>query len=83
MAVCRQRLENEHKESRKLFGMGAAETMVDKKIANRMKERGMSWSRDGAFAMAALLMLRGNGQLFEWLDRHPENDVQNPTPKLR
>lgn len=48
-----------------------------------MKKRGMSWSRDGAAAMAALQMLRSNGQLFSWLDRHPENDVQNPVPQLQ
>ncbi|MGI6037893.1 MAG: hypothetical protein ACOYD6_06655, partial [Limnochordia bacterium] len=23
-----------------------------------------------------------NGQLFSWLDQHPENDVQNPLPQL-
>ena len=78
----RQRLGDEYKGIA-LFGMGAAETMVDKKIANRMKKRGMSWSRDGAAAMAALQMLRSNGQLFSWLDRHPENDVQNPVPQLQ
>ena len=77
----RQRLGDEYKGIG-LFGMGAAETMVDKKIANRMKKRGMSWSRDGAAAMAALQMLQSNGQLFSWLDQHPENDVQNPLPQL-
>jgi hypothetical protein len=63
--------------------MGAAETMVDKKVANRMKKRGMMWSRVGACAMASLLMLRSNGQLFQWPDQHPETDVLNPVPRLR
>lgn len=78
----RHRLGNEY-EGIRLHGMGAAETMVDKKVANRMKKRGMLWSRIGACAMASLLMLRSNDQLFQWLDRHPENDVLNPVPRLR
>jgi len=78
----RQRIGYEY-EGVRLYGMGIAETMVDKKLANRMKKRGMRWSKQGAFAMAALLMLRSNGQLFEWLDLHTEDDIQNPVKKLR
>lgn len=63
---------------KKLYGMGVAETMVDKKVANRMKKRGMAWSPAGAMAMSSLLMLRANGQLFLWLDEHIEDDMQNP-----
>ena len=33
--------------------------------------------------MASLLMLSSNDQLFQWLDRHPENDDLNPVPRLR
>ena len=78
----RNRLGNEY-EGIRLHGMGAAETMVDKKVANRMKKRGMLWSRIGACAMASLLMLRSNDQQFQWLYSHPENDVLNPVPRLR
>lgn len=43
----------------------------------------MRWSKEGAMAMAGLLMLRGNGQLFAWLDAHTEEDIQNPVKKWR
>ncbi len=70
----RQRIGYEYKGVR-LYGMGIAETMVDKKLANRMKKRGMRWSKRGAFAMACLLILRSNGQLFEWLELPTEDDT--------
>lgn len=35
----------EHIDKSQLYGMGAAETLIDKKVANRMKKRGMRWSR--------------------------------------
>ena len=57
--------------------MGVAETMVDKKLANRMKKRGMRWSREGARCMALLLMLRANGQLHQWLEETSHEDIQN------
>lgn len=82
LADYRCRIGQEHREIR-LHGMGVAETMVDKKIANRMKKRGMSWSRAGAYAMATLLMLRSNGQLFKWLDDNGIQDIVNPAKKLR
>ncbi len=41
-----------------LSGMGAIESYVDKVIARRMKNQGMSWSRKGAEAMARILMYR-------------------------
>jgi hypothetical protein len=63
--------------------MGVAETMVDKKITNSMKKRGMCWSRTGAAAMASLLMLRSNGELVTWLDEQGEDDILNPIKKLR
>jgi len=78
----RRRIGYEYKGIR-LYGMGIAETMVDKKVANRMKKRGMRWSKEGAMAMAGLLMLKGNGQIFTWLDAHTEEDIQNPVKKWR
>lgn len=66
-----------------LYGMGVAETTVDKKIANRMKKRGMSWSREGASAMATLLMLRSNKELFNFLDEARLKDIANPVKKIR
>jgi len=65
-----------------LYGMGVAETIVDKKIANRMKKRGMSWSRQGAIAMAALLMLKANGELEEWLEQKIPQEQANPLNKV-
>jgi len=70
-------------EGKELYGMGAIETIVDKKVANRMKKRGMSWSRKGALAMAALLMLKSNGELFTWLDCEIGPEIQNPLKILR
>ena len=58
--------------------MGVAETMVDKKLANRMKKRGMRWRREGACSMALLLMLRANCQLHQWLEETSNEDIQNP-----
>ena len=63
--------------------MGAAETLVDKKIANRMKKRGMRWSRVGAHAMAVLLMLKSNKQLFTWLDEAFLSVPKNPQKELK
>jgi len=34
-------------------------------------------------AIAGLLMLRGNCQLFTWLDAHTKEDIQNPVKKWR
>lgn len=62
----------------KLYGLGVAETVVDKKIANRMKKRGMAWSIEGAKAMAAFLVSRGNNRLHEALMRVYGPEVMNP-----
>ena len=40
---------------------------VDKLIADRMKKRGMSWSRRGADRMARLISLREMGKLDAWI----------------
>ncbi|WP_187296557.1 UPF0236 family transposase-like protein, partial [Neomoorella thermoacetica] len=65
-------------EGQKLYGMGVAETTVDKKIAIRMKKRGMSWSEAGATAMVALLMLKANGELAAWLEKKMPQVEKNP-----
>jgi len=50
-----------------LRGLGAMEGNVDKLIADRMKKRGMSWSRRGADRMARLISLREMGKLDAWI----------------
>src|SRR5690606_40972775 len=35
-------------------------------------------SREGAWCMALLLMLRANGQLHQWLEETSHEDIQNP-----
>ena len=59
-------------------GLGVAEPMEDKKLASRMKKRGMRWSREGARSKALLLMLRENGQLHQRLEETSNEDIQNP-----
>lgn len=46
-----------------LYGLGVAETTVDKKLATRMKKRGMSWTPEGIKVMSSLLILKANGEL--------------------
>jgi hypothetical protein len=48
-------------EGVELRGLGAIEGNVDKKIALRMKKRGMAWTRRGAANMLALLGLEASG----------------------
>ena len=50
-----------------LRGLGAIEGNVDKLIADRMKKRGMSWTRGGADRMARLISLREMGELNAWI----------------
>ncbi|AKX95079.1 ISLre2-like element ISMoth2 family transposase [Neomoorella thermoacetica] len=70
-------------EGQKLYGMGVAETTVDKKIAIRMKKRGMSWSEAGATAMVALLMLKANGELAAWLEKKMPQVEKNPAKVVK
>jgi hypothetical protein len=49
-----------------LRGLGAIEGNVDKLIADRMKRRGMSWTKQGANSMARLISLRERGDLNTW-----------------
>jgi len=51
-----------------LRGLGAIEGNVDKLIADRMKKRGMSWTRRGADRMARLISLKEMGELNAWIN---------------
>jgi len=64
----RYRLPEKLKQKKKLYGMGVVEGYVDKNIARRMKNQGMSWSKKGAEAMAKILMLKHNKKLKERLN---------------
>lgn len=64
-----------------LRGLGAIEGSVDKLIANRMKKRGMSWTRGGGNRMARLINLREMGQLHLWVNRRDKRDVSQSIPK--
>jgi len=46
-----------------LRGLGAIEGNIDKLIADRMKKRGMSWTRRGVNRMARLISVREQGDL--------------------
>lgn len=65
-----------------LRGLGAMESNVDKLIANRMKKRGMSWTKQGANRMARLINLKETGQLHLWVNQrakqHPTRHRQHP-----
>ena len=52
--------------------------MVYKKMAKRMKKREMRWSREDAWCMALLLMLRAIGQLHQWLEDTSHEDIKKP-----
>lgn len=80
----RTQLRDELPEGQIYRGLGAAEGSVDKYIANRMKKRGMSWTRAGADAMARLRSLRLNGALRSWLNHQfePIFEVEQPKENL-
>ncbi len=65
-----------------LRGLGTIESNVDKLVANRMKKRGMAWTRIGADRMARLLALQERGQLHFWVNhrgRHqPRHKPSSP-----
>jgi len=44
-------------------GLGTMESNGDKLIANRMKKRGLSWTKKGAMRMAKVIQLRANREL--------------------
>ncbi len=49
-----------------LRGLGGMEGNVDKLVANRMKKRGMSWTRRGARRMTRLLQMQHEGRIASW-----------------
>lgn len=59
----RHRINKDLKQEKELYGMGVIEGYVDKNIARRMKNQDMSWSKNGAEAMAKILMLKHNLKL--------------------
>ena len=77
----RHRIEMEQ-FSQELHGLGAIESYVDKNAARRMKNRGMSWVRQGAEAMIKILMLAHNGILKERLEDEFYH-IKNPVQKLK
>jgi hypothetical protein len=64
----RYRIPEGLRKEQELYGMGVAETYVDKNVARRMKNQGMSWSEKGAEAMVKILMLKHNQELQKRLD---------------
>jgi len=63
-----------------LRGLGAMESNVDKLIANRMKKRGMSWTKKGANRMARLLNIKEQGQLHLWANHRGKQQRARPEP---
>ena len=60
------RLRLDKNEVYGLRGLGAMESNVDKIAANRMKKRGMSWTKRGAGRMSRLLMMQLWGEVCNW-----------------
>lgn len=55
----RHRIKNATVDMR---GLGAIESNIDKVLANRMKKRGMAWSRSGAHHMAKVIQMIANNE---------------------
>jgi Uncharacterised protein family (UPF0236) len=66
------RLRLEDAQVAGLRGLGAMEGNVDKLAANRMKKRGMSWTRKGIRRMACLIRLQQSGEVCSWPTRRTE-----------
>ena len=49
-----------------LRGLGAMEGNIDKIAANRMKKRGMSWTKRGARRMSRLILMQLWGEVCSW-----------------
>jgi len=63
---------------------GAIEGNIDKFVARRMKNQGMSWSVKGARSLLYLRLLIYEGKLHEWLARPiPTPDIYIPIRKVR
>ena len=57
------------------------ESNGDKLVANRLKNRGMSWSIRGVERLAKVIHLRANGELAQHCQtRSQRADYQNPQP---
>lgn len=69
-------------DKKNLYGMGAIEGYVGKIIARRMKNQGMSWSRDGAEAMVKILMLSQHKNLRVRLS-DKKYTIENPVKKIK
>lgn len=52
-------------------GLGTMEANQDKLVCNRMKKRGLSWTRKGALRMAKVLQLKANGEIRPHCVRQP------------
>jgi Uncharacterised protein family (UPF0236) len=71
-------------EQRQRAGLWIASTRVEKfndwAVSGRCKHRGMSWSRTGVLALAALEAARRNGELDEWrrVRELPERPLPEP-----
>ena len=60
------RLQLDEGEVYGLRGLGAIEGNVDKIAANRMKKRGMSWTKRGARRMSRLILMQLWGEVYNW-----------------
>lgn len=73
LADYRRRLgDSDPPEADGLRGLGAIEGNVDKLAANRMKKRGMSWTRQGIRRMACLIRLQQSGEVCSWPTKRTE-----------
>jgi hypothetical protein len=74
------RLRLEDDEVYGLRGLGAMESNNDKIAANRMKKRGMSWTRRGARRMSRLILMQLWGEVCSWTT-YREQTVPAPLAK--
>ena len=73
LADYRLRLDKSQSES--LRGMGAMESNVDKMVANRMKKRGMGWTKAGARNMSRLILMSLWGEVYNWSDCYKKDKL--------
>jgi hypothetical protein len=66
-----------------LRGLGAMEGNVDKLAANRMKKRGMSWTKRGIRRMACLIRLQRSGEACYWPTKPTESRSTGKAPAGR
>jgi len=65
-----------------LRGMGGMEGNVDKLAANRMKKRGMSWTKRGIRRMACIIQLQKSGKICSWPTKRTER-IPFTKPSIR